>query len=176
MSSIRTLYDGDFLTLHRDGTWEYVSRVRARGAVFILAVTEAREIVLVEQYRVPVQRRSIELPAGIIGDEVGYADEDIDAAGLRELEEETGFRAQHAEQLFSGPSAPGMSSEILHLVRAHGLTRVHAGGGVAGEDITVHLVPLAGIDAWLEREGKSGKWIDPRVYLGLWFAQRASTG
>ncbi len=176
MAVIETLFEGDFLTLQREGTWEYVSRAGARGAAFILAVTEQREIVLVEQYRVPLRARTIELPAGIIGDEVGFADEAIDAAALRELEEETGFRAEYGEHLMSGPSAPGLSSEILHLVRAHRLTRVHAGGGVAGEDITVHVVPLDGVAEWLMAQGRTGKWIEPRIYMGLWFAQHGTSG
>ena len=168
-----TLCQGRFLSLLREGRWEYVSRINgARGAAFIVAVTPAQELVLVEQYRVPLRARSIELPAGIIGDEAGFADEAIEAAALRELEEETGFRGSHAELLTSGPVGPGLTSEILYLVRAHGLERVHAGGGVEGEDITVHLVPLAEAAAWLRRQGSSGKWIEPRIYAGLWFATR----
>ena len=168
---IETLYEGKFLALRREGKWEYAERPHARGAAFIVAVTEAREIVLVEQYRVPLRRRCIELPAGIIGDEAAFADEDVEAAALRELEEETGFRGARAERLLSGPIAAGMTSEILHLIRAHGLKRVHAGGGVDGEDITVHVVPLAGIGEWLAKQGQSGKWIEPRIYVGLWFVQ-----
>lgn len=169
--AVETLYEGKYLALKREGRWEYAVRPNARGAAFILALTEAQEIVLVEQYRVPLHARCIELPAGIIGDEAAFAEEGIESAALRELEEETGFRGSRAEVLLSGPVAAGMSSEILHLIRIHGLERVHGGGGVEGEDITVHVVPLAGIRAWLERQGRDGKWIEPRVYAGLWFAQ-----
>lgn len=166
-----TLYEGKYLSLRREGQWEYAERPNARGAAFILAVTAARELVLVEQYRVPLHRRCIELPAGIIGDEAAFAEEGIEAAAMRELEEETGFRGGRAELLMSGPVAAGMTSEILHLIRVHGLERVHPGGGVEGEDITVHVVPLAGIRQWLQRQGEAGKWIEPRVYAGLWFAE-----
>ncbi len=168
---IETLYQGKFLALKREGKWEYAERPNARGAAFIVAVTSAQEIVLVEQYRIPLHARCIELPAGIIGDEAAFVNEGIEAAALRELEEETGFRGERAERLLSGPVAAGMTSEVLHLIRAHELTRVHAGGGVDGEDITVHVVPLAGIGEWLARQGQSGKWIEPRVYAGLWFVQ-----
>lgn len=167
-----TLYEGKYLSLRREGHWEYAERPNARGAAFILAVTPARELVLVEQYRLPLHARCIELPAGIIGDEAAFAEEGIEAAALRELEEETGFRGARAEVLLSGPVAAGMTSEILHLIRIHDLERVHAGGGVEGEDITVHLVPLDGIGAWLERQGRAGTWIEPRVYTALWFASR----
>lgn len=170
---LETLYQGKFLALRREGRWEYVERVNARGAAFILAATEAREIVLVEQYRVPLHRRCIELPAGIIGDEAAFADEGVEAAAMRELEEETGFRGSRAELLTSGPVGAGLTSEILYLYRVHGLRRVHDGGGVDGEDITVHVVPLDGIGDWLARQGRDGKWVEPRVYAGLWFAQNA---
>lgn len=173
---IETLCEGKFLALRRDGKWEYAERPNARGAAFIVAVTEARELVLVEQYRVPLHARCIELPAGIIGDEAGFADEGIEAAALRELEEETGFRASRAERLISGPVGAGLTSEILHLVRAHDLQRVHAGGGVDGEDITVHVVPLAGIGEWLAGQSRAGVWVEPRVYAGLWFVQNEAAG
>jgi ADP-ribose pyrophosphatase len=169
---LETLYQGKFLVLRRQGRWEFVERVSARGAAFILAVTEAREIVLVEQYRVPLGRRCVELPAGIIGDEAEFADEGVEAAAMRELEEETGFRGSHAELLTSGPVGAGLTSEILYLYRVHGLQRVHQGGGVDGENITVHVVPLDGIGEWLAQQGREGKWVEPRVYAGLWFAGR----
>lgn len=168
-----TLYHGKFLILRRSGRWEYVERVNQRGAAFILAVTEAHEIVLVEQFRVPLQQHCIELPAGIIGDEAAFADEGVEGAALRELEEETGFRGSSAELLTSGPVACGMTSEMLYLYRAHGLQRVHPGGGVDGENITVHVVPLDRAAEWLAQQGRAGKLVEPRVYAGLWFAQNA---
>lgn len=169
---IRTLHQGQFLILRRSGKWEYVERVNQRGAAFILAVTEAREIVLVEQYRVPLRARCIELPAGIIGDDAAFADEGVEGAALRELEEETGFRGSSAELLTSGPVACGMTSEMLYLYRASGLQRLHDGGGVDGEDITVHVVPLDQAPEWLAAQGRAGKLVEPRVYAGLWFAGR----
>jgi ADP-ribose pyrophosphatase len=169
---IKTLHQGQFLILRRSGKWEFVERVNQRGAAFILALTDAREIVLVEQFRVPLQARCIELPAGIIGDEAAFANEGVEGAALRELEEETGFRGSSAELLTSGPVACGMTSELLYLYRVRGLTRVHHGGGVDGEDITVHVVPLDQAAEWLARQGREGKLVEPRVYAGLWFAGR----
>lgn len=167
-----TLAEGRFLRLQKQGRWEFVSRVQANGAAFLCAVTDDRELVLVEQYRVPLRSRVIELPAGIIGDDPAFAGESIEAAAARELEEETGFRAGHIERLLSGPTAPGMSSEMLHLFRATGLVRVGAGGGVAGEeDITVHVVALDAVPAWLAARSAAGVLVEPRVYVGLWFAQ-----
>ena len=171
-ATIDELYRGRFLRLVRDRHWEYVSRVNSSGAGFIVAVTEARELVLVEQYRLPLQARTIELPAGMIGDEAGLEDESIEASTLRELEEETGFRGARAEIVASGPVAAGLTSEMLHLVRIRDLQRVGPGGGVAGEDIVVHLVPLPEVDAWLRARAAEGLLIEPRIYAGLYFVLR----
>ena len=167
--TIETLYRGRFVELMKDGRWEYVQRVKARGAVFVLAVTEGGELVMVEQYRVPVHARTIELPAGIYGDEESEEHETPEQCALRELEEEAGFRGARAQLLLSGPVAPGLTTEILFMVRIEGLTRVHAGGGVGGEDITVHTVPLAQVPAWLEERRAAGLLIEPRIYAGLYF-------
>lgn len=167
---IRTLHDGEFLKLLRDGHWEYVERQNARGAAAMVAITQEREIVLVEQYRIPLHARAIELPAGIIGDSDAFRDETIESSALRELLEETGFQGRSARLVCSGPTAPGLSSEFSNLVLVTGLTRVHAGGGVDGEDITVHVVPLAQIDEWLEGQRAKGLLIEPRIYAGLYFA------
>ena len=166
---IETLYEGKFLRLRRNGRWEYAERVNSIGAAFILALTPAREIVLVEQYRVPLQARTIELPAGIIGDG-GHAGESVEVSALRELEEETGFRGARAEILLRGPVAAGLASEMLYLVRVHELIRVHAGGGVDDEDIRVHVVPLATAHDWLAQQAKQGLLVEPRVYTGLYFS------
>ncbi|MDB5985543.1 MAG: hydrolase [Nevskia sp.] len=169
---VEVLHRGKWLVLKREGQWEYISRTRERGAAFILAVTDAQEIVLVEQYRTAIHAHSIELPAGIIGDEAGLEHEAVEAAALRELEEETGFRGSHAERVLTGPVAAGFASELFYLFRATGLTRVHAGGGVEGENITVHLVPLREVRAWLEARAAEGKLIDARVHSGLWYAMQ----
>jgi ADP-ribose pyrophosphatase len=175
MPDTETLYQGRFLILHRERRWEYVSRNRSSGAaVFVVAVTDAEEIVLVEQYRVPLHARCIELPAGIMGDEEAHHDETPEASALRELEEETGFRGSRTRVLASGPTAPGMSSELIHLVLATGLKRVHAGGGVDGEDITPHVVPLDQVHDWLAARAAEGLRVEPRIYAGLYFARRQS--
>jgi branched-chain amino acid transport system ATP-binding protein len=133
---LQTLYEGRFLVLHKIAHWEYVRRPRSTGACFVIAVTDERELVLVEQYRYPMGARCIELPAGIIGDSDAFENETPEAAAMRELEEETGFRARSAKTVLMAPTAPGMTSELSHLVRVRGLSRLHSGGGVDGEDIT----------------------------------------
>jgi ADP-ribose pyrophosphatase len=170
MSTVESLYRGRFLELKREGHWEYVSRTNSSGAVFILAITDGDEIVLVEQHRIPLGGATIELPAGMVGDEPDFHGESLLDSALRELEEETGFRGRRAELLLSGPVAPGLTSEILHLVQAHELSRVHAGGGVDGEDIRVHVVPLRTVRGWLQQQAAAGKLVEPRIYTALYFA------
>jgi ADP-ribose pyrophosphatase len=173
-SKVQLLYEGRHLRLLKDGRWEYVQRLSNRGAVFVLAVTREHELILVEQFRVPLQARTLEMPAGILGDEAAYPDESPESCALRELEEEAGYRGGKARLLMSGPVAPGLTSEILYMVLAEDLTRVNAGGGVDGEDITVHTVPLERVRAWLEQQRKAGLLIEPRIYAGLyWLSTRS---
>lgn len=164
-----TLYEGRFLRVRRRGRWEYVQRVAANGAVHIVAVTPEKNLLLVEQYRAPVDARVIELPAGIVGDEAAHRGESPEDAAARELVEETGYRPARVERLHDAPSTPGLSSEIIALVRARDLERVGAGGGVHGEDITVHEVPLNEVDDWLAARVDEGRMVDYRVYAGLYF-------
>jgi ADP-ribose pyrophosphatase len=164
-----TLHTSKFLALIKEGHWEYVDRVNATGAALILAVTDEQKILLVEQYRIPVHARTIELPAGIIGDEPGNSDESHAEAARRELLEETGYEAGHVKALTSGPACSGITSERVTLFHATELQRVGKGGGVAHEDITVQEIPLAEIISWLETKAKTGVLIDPKVYAGLFF-------
>src|SRR3546814_10573577 len=78
-------------------------------------------VLLVEQYRVPLGRNCIELPAGLVGDE--DENESVESSAARELEEETGYRAGSVEVLGEFASSPGMTSETFHLVRATGLQK-----------------------------------------------------
>jgi ADP-ribose pyrophosphatase len=173
--AIHTLHTGKFLTVVKEGHWEYVNRTNASGAAIIAAVTPEGNLLLVEQYRIPVHARTIELPAGIIGDEPGEAAELGASAAKRELLEETGYAAKKIRPLVTGPSGAGITSELVSLFLASGLQRVGKGGGVAHEDITVHEVPLSEIDSWLEAKAKSGVLIDPKVYSGLYFVGKGAS-
>lgn len=166
------LYTGKFLALIQEGHWEYVDRLNATGAVLLVAVSEAQKVLLVEQYRIPIHARTIELPAGLIGDDSGSAKESALAAARRELLEETGYAAGQLEQLTHGPACSGMGTEISTFFYATKLQRIGAGGGVAREAITVHEVPLTEVHAWLEARARSGVMIDPKVYAGLYFILR----
>jgi 8-oxo-dGTP pyrophosphatase MutT (NUDIX family) len=87
----RILAEGKFLRLVVENGWEWVERRNTQGAVVIAAITEHNEIVLIEQYRIPLAARVIELPAGLAGDEPGSRHEALIEAARRELLEETGY-------------------------------------------------------------------------------------
>jgi ADP-ribose pyrophosphatase len=168
MSQDITRYSGRYLNLLEREGWEFASRSNASGVVVIVAVTDAKEIVLVEQYRKPVETRVIELPAGLVGD-LDDPDESVVVAAQRELLEETGFLARHIEVLMECPSSAGMSDEIITFVRAAGLERIGPGGGDASEDIEVIPVPLEDVDRWLGRQRAAGKSMDPKIYAALYW-------
>ncbi|WP_375287153.1 NUDIX hydrolase [Sphingomonas sp.] len=162
---LETMWEGRFLKAMRRGRWEYASRTRGIEAAVILAVDAEDHVLLVEQYRVPLGRRCLELPAGLIGDE--EEGEAIETAAARELEEETGYRAVRIEPLGKFHASPGMVSEGFTLVRAHGLTKVNDGGGAGDEDITVHCIPLAQVPDFVAAKRAEGVAMDVKMLLLL---------
>lgn len=162
---METLYSGRFVNLVRDGRWEYCERVKNTAAAMIFARTRDRKILLVEEYRPPIQRQSICFPAGLIGD---AGQESAEDAARRELLEETGYEAGKMRFLYAGPSSPGITSEYISFFLASDLVHRGRGGGVQGENITVHEVPEESVDAWLETQRAAGKAVDPRIYAGLY--------
>jgi ADP-ribose pyrophosphatase len=168
-ASEEIVWQGKFITAKRRGRWEYVGRSRGIRAAVILAIADGH-ILLVEQYRVPLGKRCLELPAGLIGDH-DDPDEDALVAAGRELEEETGWRADTLEPAGEFYSSPGMVSEHFTLVRATGLTRVGPGGGTDSEDIEVHRVPLAELSEFVESRRAAGVGIDVRI-MGLLLADQ----
>jgi ADP-ribose pyrophosphatase len=168
MTEAATLYAGRYLGLYERNGWEFVSRTNASAVAVLVAVTDAGEILLVEQYREPIASRTIELPAGLAGD-LHDSSEDVLAAARRELLEETGYEAHRLSVLMACPTSAGMSDEWVTFVRATGLRLVSAGGGDSSEDITVHRVPLAGVDEWIESRLRGGTPIDPKIYTALYW-------
>ena len=155
---------GEFVLAKRRGRWEYAGRARGLRAAVILAV-DAGEVLLVEQYRVALGKFCLELPAGLIGDET--EGEDAMTSAVRELEEETGYRAAQWEDLGEFWSSPGMLTESFTLVRATGLSKVGEGGGTSQEDIVVHRVPLHRIAETVAGHRARGHAIDVKLLLLL---------
>ena len=160
------VWQGKYVTAKKRGRWEYVGRSRNIRAAVIVAVEDGHAL-LVEQFRVPLGRNCLELPAGLIGDDDGEEDEDTLTAAARELEEETGYRASTLTDLGCFYSSPGMVSESFTLVRASGLEKIHEGGGVEGENITVHRVSLAGMAEFIDSKRAANVAIDVRMLLLL---------
>jgi ADP-ribose pyrophosphatase len=159
-----TVWEGRFIAAKRRGKWEYVSRTRGVSAAVIVAVDDGH-VLLVEQFRAPLQKMCIELPAGLVGDET--EGEEVAAAAIRELEEETGYRAERMIELGRFFASPGMSAEGFTLLRAERLTRTGEGGGVAGEDIQVHRVPVADVADFVARKRGAGAAVDAKMLLLL---------
>ena len=169
-SSAKTLFTGRYLVLNERDDWEFVARHHPVAA--IIAWTPNESLLLVEQYRKPIEKTTIEIPAGLIGDVEGTEQESMLEAAGRELEEETGWRAGHLEEGIAVPTSAGLSSEYVIFVWAENLTQVGPGGGDASEDITVHEVPKAEVDAWLDDKYRQGYGIDPKIYAALYWSQQ----
>ncbi len=165
-----TLYEGKFIKVVRTGNWEFVQRKNLSGIVGIVAVTNDRKLILIEQFRPPVGKLVIELPAGLAGDIAGSESEDLSEAARRELLEETGYEAKKMERLCAGAASAGLSDEIITLYRATGLKKTGTGEGDGHEQITTYEVPLRGIQKWLDKQVAAGKLIDLKVWSGLHFA------
>jgi ADP-ribose pyrophosphatase len=171
----KVVYEGKYQRMVVRGSWEYSERTHAGGlAAIIIAVTPDDNVLFVEQFRVPLQANTIEMPAGLVGDI--DAGESIEDSAVRELEEETGWTAAHAEVLMIGPTSSGASSEKIAFVRATGLRRVGEGGGDASEDITVHEVPRARAAAWLVEKMGQGYQLDAKLWAGLWMIEHHLDG
>ncbi|MBU3759970.1 MAG: NUDIX hydrolase [Candidatus Omnitrophica bacterium] len=165
------LYEGKYLRFMRRGSWEYAERKDCTGVVFIVAMTAERKIVLCEQYRVPVGRTIIEIPAGLVEDKAEFENETMETAARRELLEETGYEAETMTLLFQGPAAPGSSSAIIHFYLAGGIRKKGPGGGDETENIRVHEVALENADTWLRGMEAAGHLIDPKVFSALHLLQ-----
>jgi ADP-ribose diphosphatase len=165
----RVIADGKHIRLVARGKWEYAERKKVSGIVGIVAVTDDRKLILVEQFRAPVNARVIEIPAGLAGDIEGSEDEALEIAAKRELSEETGYEAKTMTRLTEGAVSAGMTSEVITLFRATGLARSGKGGGEGSEQIEVHEIPLDQVHVWIQQREKQGAIVDLKVYAGMFF-------
>ena len=163
---LETMWEGKYLRAMKRGRWEYVSRTNAINAAVILAEHEGK-VILVEQYRVPVGARCLELPAGLVGDEDANAT--VEDTAIKELEEEAGFTCDGVERLGDFHSSPGMVAESFTLVRAHGVRKVGEGGGTEHEDIEVHLIAREDIPAFVAERRAAGVAIDVKLLIFMNF-------
>ncbi len=160
------VWEGRYINAKTRGRWEYVGRARNIRAAAIIAIDDGH-VLLVEQFRIPLNRFCLEIPAGLIGDDDGAEGETPETAALRELQEETGYSAERMENLGEFFSSPGMVSESFTLLRAHGLTKTGEGGGTDGENIVVHRVKLDHLPQFVSACRSAGKAIDVRLAMLL---------
>jgi ADP-ribose pyrophosphatase len=160
------MWQGKYVRALKRGRWEYVSRANDIRAVVVLAEFEGK-VILIDQPRMAVGGRCVELPAGLVGDEDAGAT--VEGTAVKELEEETGFTAERIERLGDFHASPGMLSESFTLVRAHGVTGMGTGGGTEHEDINVHLVARRDIPAFLDRKRREGFAVDVKLLIFLGF-------
>ena len=163
------LHQGKYLNLVCEDHWEYVKRTHCNGVVIIVPMTQDGKVILVEQFRRPVEAQVIEWPAGLVNDKASHHSETMEAAARRELLEETGYEAEHLSLLVGGTVSSGLSSEIISFYQALDAVKIAPGGGDATESIKIHEIPLKEVDLWLFEMEKKGFLVDPKVYVGLYF-------
>jgi ADP-ribose pyrophosphatase len=173
----KTVWKGSFMSAvvitYRDAkgvvrTWEALERVGINGIVVMVAVTPAGNVILEKQFRPPVGRNVIELPAGLV-----ESHESMETAAKRELIEETGWSAGKIEFLAEGPISTGASTEALRAYLCTDLTHVGKNGGDDNEIIEVMEVPLTDVQNYLHDEQTKGTMIDLKVFGLVELARRA---
>ena len=169
----KIVWQGKYLRVRVAGSWEYAERPNTPAGVAIVAVTPEGELLLTEQFRVPMGRNTIELPAGLSGDD-DYAGEHYAETAKRELLEETGYEAEEWQELTQGPVSAGLSNEVVAFYLGRTLRKVGAGGGHGAEKIHVHKVPVKKVPAWLKEKEREGIAVDPKIFVGLYFLHATS--
>ena len=166
--SSRRIFEGNILNLRLDevklenGVVATREIVEHRGAAAIVPLLDNGEVVLVRQYRYPVESELLEIPAGTL-----QPNEDPKDCAIRELEEETGYRCGKIVEMGACFLAPGYSTEKIHIFLAKGLakTQTHMD---EDEKITTEIYPL---NAALEKI-TTGEIRDAKSIVGLHLASR----
>jgi len=163
------IYRGKIVSLHVDTLRLPSGRSTIRevvlhpGGVVAVPVLDDGRLLLIRQFRYPLQQYILEFPAGKLDSNQSPLD-----TIKRELEEETGYRAESWSHECSFYTSPGISNEILHLYLARGLTPL--GQRLEeGEHITVAIHSL---DQCLLKI-RSGEISDGKTVLGvLWYRMK----
>lgn len=165
-------YEGKFLRVIKRNGWEFVERKKVTGIVGIIALTDDDKLVLIKQYREPLQKVVIEAPAGLVGDI--DSQESVETAARRELLEETGYHTNKLEVIGTFPVSPGLSTEQLTYVIATELEKREEGGGDSTENIEVFELPISIATSHLIEIAKSGKeLVDAKLFSAILFGCKA---
>ena len=175
--SKKVVWKGSFMSAveitYRDAkgivrTWEALERVGIGGIVVMVAITPSGGVILEKQFRPPMGRDVIELPAGLV--EQG---ESMEIAAKRELIEETGWSAGKLEFLAEGPISTGASTEALRAYLCTDLTHVGKNGGDDNEIIEVIEVPIEEAQTYLREQQRNGILVDLKVFGLVELARKA---
>jgi len=155
----KQLYKGKVVQLRADTVSLPNGRTKMReilvhpGAAAIVPLMNEK-LLLVEQYRAAVGRKTLEIPAGTL--EEGESPEEC---AKRELIEETGFYASQWDTLTAYYPSPGYSSEIIHVFKASGLKRVSD----AEAELPLQYMALKEVQAKI----KTGEIMDSKTIIGV---------
>jgi ADP-ribose diphosphatase len=140
-----------------NGGRAYREVIRHSGAAAIIAVDSQKRILLVRQYRVASDQVMSEIPAGLLDEE-----ENPEQCAIRELQEETGYRPGRLESLGGFYTAPGYTSEYIHIFLATELVESHLPQDL-DEFIEVQAVTVDQALAMIER----GDIMDGKTIVGV---------
>ena len=170
--SSKEIYRGRIISLRDDevllpgGGRSRREIVEHRGAVAIAALTHDNKLVLVRQFRKPVEDCILEIPAGLFN-----TGESLEDAAVRELEEETGYRANKISRVLSAYASPGYSSEVLHYFLATDLSQTRK--NTDHDEITdVHLVDVSEAFNMV----MDGRIKDNKTIVGITVAEKYLSG
>ena len=166
--SSEKIYTGRIISVRQDEVKLPNGKIAKReivehpGAVAIIAVTQHNEIILIKQFRKPVEEVIYEIPAGLANQ-----GEELEAAARREFLEETGYRAQKIGKVLAAYTSPGYSTEILHYFVAEDL-KLEKQNLDADEVVKVEKIK---IEECLQKI-ESGEIKDNKTILGIMIAAR----
>ncbi|MCX6122118.1 MAG: NUDIX hydrolase [Ignavibacteriales bacterium] len=165
------LYHGSIIDLIIEEVEDAPGNIRKReivshpGGSVIVPLLDNGDVILVRQYRYPLKKFILEVPAGKL-----EPNEDPLRAAQRELQEETGYIADKYEKLTAMFTTPGFCSEVLHIYLATGLNKSEHGQNLdeGEQSLTVEYIPLSTVVEMIVR-GEIG---DSKTIAGIMLAER----
>ncbi|MGD1713989.1 NUDIX hydrolase [Dapis sp. BLCC M172] len=160
-------FDVNYLRLPNgvEGDWECI---RHPGGALCIPVTSDGKLVLVKQYRFAVQGRLLEFPAGTIEENENPAE-----TVKREIEEETGYRANKWQKLGEFPLAPGYSDEFIYAFLAEDLEKLE---NPPAQDIDEDMETVLMTPQELEKAIIEGEFVDAKSICSLFLAKPFLSG